>query len=426
MKLQTGKCALAGEVLIPGSKSHTIRGLVIGMLADGETRLLAPLVSSDTRSCAAACRALGAEVDTSDPACWTVRGTDGRPKAAADVVDVGNSGATLRLAMSAAALAEGLTEFTGDEQIRRRPAGPLLGALRALGATAYSKAGNDCAPLVVGGGLQGGRVSIECPTSQYLSSLLISCPLAQADTEIEIPLLNEKPYVGITCRWLEERGIRFEAAADLQSFRIPGGQRYSGFERAVPADFSSATFFLVAAAVTASDLLLRGLDMTDTQGDKAVVGMLERMGCEVIAGPEGVRIRGPERLKGATFDLNATPDALPALAVAGAVAEGETRLVNAPQARIKETDRVEVMAAELGKMGARVTELPDGLVVQGGALRGAEVHGHDDHRVVMALAVAGMAAQGTTTVAGAEAMSVTFPTFPDLMAGVGADIRVVA
>ncbi len=422
MKLRIRQGNLHGAVSIPGSKSHTIRGLILGSLAHGVSRLLRPLRSSDTESCVRLCRSLGAEVETSDLRCWKVSGTAGTPTAASGPVDVGNSGTTLFLGMGAAALCEGLSELTGDEQTRRRSAGPLLEGLSALGATAYSKDGTGCAPLVVGGGLRGGRVSIECSTSQYMSSLLIASPLASGDTDITAPLLNEKPYVRMTVRWLEELGIELEAADDLQHFRVPGGQRYRAFEKAIPADFSSATFFLVAAAVTGSELLLRGLDVNDTQGDRAVVGMLQEMGCAVVVEPGGVRIRGPERLEGATFDLNATPDALPAMAVAGSVAEGETRLLNVPQARVKETDRLSVMAQELGKLGAAVEELSDGLVLKGGGLRGAHVSGHGDHRVVMALAVAGLAAQGDTTVDTAEAASVTFPEFPQLMREAGAEI----
>ncbi|MHC4592214.1 MAG: 3-phosphoshikimate 1-carboxyvinyltransferase, partial [Planctomycetota bacterium] len=280
--------------------------------------------------------------------------------------------------------------------------------------------GNDCAPLVVGGGLRGGSVSIECPTSQYLSSLLIGCPLAQGDTTIEVPLLNEKPYVAMTLGWLNELGIDHEAADDFSRFQIPGRQHYPAFERSVPGDFSSATFFLVAAAITGSRLFLRGLDMQDTQGDKAVVAMLAEMGCDVQVEPDGITVEGPDELEGATFDLNATPDALPAMAVAGCFAWGETQLVNVPQARVKETDRLAVMASELRKMGGTVEELADGLVIQGGGLRGAELHGHGDHRVVMALAVAGLAAEGPATVDSAEAVSVTFPSFVELMRGAGA------
>ncbi len=203
---------------------------------------------------------------------------------------------------------------------------------------------------------------------------------------------------------------------------MPGGQRYRAFDRPVPGDFSSATFFLVAAAITGSEITLVGLDRSDTQGDKVVLDYLAAMGAAIEWLPEGVRIRGGE-LRGGEFDLNATPDALPAMAVAACFAEGETRLVNVPQARIKETDRIAVMARELAKMGGRVVELPDGLVVQGGGLRGAVVDGHGDHRVVMALAVAGLAAPGRTEVTTAEAAAVTFPNFVDLMRSLEARIR---
>ncbi|MHC4592213.1 MAG: 3-phosphoshikimate 1-carboxyvinyltransferase, partial [Planctomycetota bacterium] len=166
MDLKVKPSGLTGTVEVPGSKSHTIRGLIIGALADGDCLLHRPLRSSDTESCIHVCRALGARVDAAGEDCWEIHGTSGKPRPAAEPVDVGNSGTTLFLAMTAAALADGETEFTGDEQTRRRSAGALLGALRSLGATAYSRQGNDCAPLVVGGGLRGGSVSIECPTSQ--------------------------------------------------------------------------------------------------------------------------------------------------------------------------------------------------------------------------------------------------------------------
>jgi len=420
LKVHPGR--LSGEVTMPGSKSHTIRGLILGLLAAGTSRVRRPLASSDTESCVRLCRALGAEIDTSDAACWTVKGTAARPAPSAEPVDVGNSGTTLFLGMSAAAVCDGMTELTGDEQTRSRSAGPLLDALSQLGATAFSKAGTGMAPLVVGGGLKGGSVSIECPTSQYMSSLLIGCPLASGDTDITAPLLHEKPYVRMTCRWLEELGAELEASDDLQHFHVSGGQVYQAFDKTIPGDFSSATFFLVAAAITGSQLSLRGLDMNDSQGDRAVVGMLEEMGCVVTTSGNSVRIMGPERLSGATFDLNATPDALPAMAVAGALAEGQTRLVNVPQARLKETDRLRTMSEELRKMGAAVEELEDGLVVQGGTLHGAELDGRGDHRVAMALAVAGLAADDPCAISTAECVSITFPEFPSLMEAAGADM----
>lgn len=424
MKFYVQPGQISGSLTIPGSKSHTIRGLLFGLLANNTTRILRPLYSSDTESCVKACEQLGAQVDTSDEECWVIEGTAGAPKVPDTPINVGNSGTTLFLAMSAAAHCEGEVEFTGDKQTQKRNAGPLLDALSELGASAFSKGEDGCAPLVVGGGLNGGSVSVECPTSQYLSSLLLGCPLAENKTIIKAPLLHEKPYVEMTCQWLDELSITYSSSGDLQEFTIPGAQTYTAFERAIPGDFSSATFFLVGAAITGSRLKLEGLDMNDSQGDKAVVGMLERMGCETEITPSCLILQGPGQLQGAEFDLNATPDALPALAVAGSVARGETRLGNVPQARLKETDRLAVMAEELGRMGARVEEEKDGLVVEGGDLKGTTVDGHSDHRVIMALAVAGLVADGETCVKAADAVSITFPTFPDLMRKVGAHLKV--
>jgi len=419
VNLQVERSALGGSVRIPGSKSHTIRALAIATLAEGTSHIYEPLDSLDTQACVRVCRGLGARIRLGDD--WLVEGTGGRPACPAEVLDVGNSGTTLYVTLGMAALGEGWSVFTGDEQIRSRPAGPLLAALSGLGAEAWSTRGNGCAPLLVRGPLRGGKVAIECPTSQFLTSLLVCSPLAQGDTEIEVLKLNEQPYVEMTLGWLEGQGIRCEREG-WERFRVAGGQAYRAFKRRVPADFSSATFFLCAAAVTGSELTLLGLERDDTQGDKAVLDMLAAMGAEVAWVEGGVRVRG-KGLEGLELDLNATPDALPAMAVAACFARGETRLVNVPQARIKETDRIGVMREELTKMGARVEELPDGLVIQGGTLDGAVVDGHRDHRVVMALAVAGLGASGRTEVTTAEAAAVTCPSFVDLMRSAGGRMR---
>ncbi len=413
---------LAGEVRIPGSKSHTIRAVAIASLADGESAIRAPLDSNDTRAAVDAYRALGAEIETRSHG-WIVRGTGGAVRAPEDVIDVRNSGVTLRTGLgSCALLREGMAVLTGDEQIRRRPAGPLAAALNDLGANVRSTRGAGMAPFVVEGWLRGGETSIEAVTSQYLSSLLINCPYAEGESVIRVPVLNEAPYVEMTLDWVRQHGIEVEQEG-LERFRLPGRQRYRPVKRAIPADFSSATFFLGAGALGENEVVLRGLDMTDTQGDKAVVDFVRQMGAEVTVERDAIRVRARE-LVGCEIDLNATPDALPTLAVLGCFARGTTRLVNAPQARLKETDRIAVMEEELTKLGGRVEQLEDGIVVHESALRGAEVEGHGDHRVVMALAVAGCAAPGTTVVQGAEAAAVTFPEFADCMISLGADIEV--
>ena len=423
MRLVVHPSRLRGSVEIPGSKSHTIRAVAIASLAGGESRIEAPLVSADTMAAVEAYRALGARIETRECE-WLVAGAGHSLAAPPDVIDVGNSGTTLRIALgSAALLTDGLAVFTGDGQIRRRPIGPLAKSLNDLGAEVRGTRGNDCAPLVVGGTLAGGRTSIEAVTSQYLTSLLINCPLGARDSEIDVPVLNERPYVQITLDWLERGEVAVEYET-FDHFHVPGGQVYQPFDVRVPADFSSATFFLGAGAMADHDVTSRGLEMNDTQGDKAVVDYLRQMGAEVDVLDDGVHVHGRE-LGGTEIDLNATPDALPMMAVLGCFAEGETRLVNVPQARVKETDRIAVMAAELGKMGATVRELDDGLVIERSDLHGAEVDGHDDHRVVMALAVAATAATGPTTIHTAEAIHVTFPTFTDCLQSLGADVETI-
>ena len=422
MKLTARKSKLSGSVRIPGSKSHTVRAVAIASLAEGTSRIREPLVASDTLSAFNAYRLLGAETLRQDD--WVVRGVGGRPRVPDNVIDVGNSGTTLYIALGSAALVDGCTVFTGDDQIRRRPAQPLIDALNSLGARVESTRGNGMAPIIVRGPMTGGSIKLDgSKTSQYLTSLLINCPLAKGETVIEVENLVETPYVEMTLRWLEEQGIELKNDS-FQRFIVPGGQGYKAFDKAIPADFSSATFFMCAAAITGSELTLLGLDMNDTQGDKAVAGMLSEMGAKVEQVSDGLRIVGGP-LKGGEFDLGNTPDALPALAVTACFAEGETRLVNVPQARLKETDRISVMREELAKMGADIEELPDGLVIRGSTLKPSYVHGHSDHRVIMALAVAGLALDGETTVSTAEALNVTFPNFVELMTSAGAEMSLL-
>ena len=186
----------------------------------------------------------------------------------------------------------GITVFTGDHQIRSRPADGLLKSINDLGGRAVSTRGNGRPPLVIEGPLRGGETSLEAVTSQYLSSLLIALPLAEKDSIIRVPLLYEAPYVTMTLRWLERLGIRLEADPDYREFRVPGGQKYRPFDEYIAADFSSATFFMVAAAITGCELELAGLDFTDTQGDREVVEILRKMGAKVSIGERSITIGG--------------------------------------------------------------------------------------------------------------------------------------
>ena len=426
MKLIVRKSQLKGSVAIPGSKSHTIRAVAIASLAGGQSLSHAPLDSSDTQAAVACYRALGAVIDTSNHKLWKVTGTNGEITPPQEIIDVGNSGTTLRIAMGSAALAPSgqTTTFTGDEQIQTRPVGPLIDSLNDLGAKCVSLENNGKVPIEIAGKLAGGRTAIAASTSQYLSSLLLCAPLASEDTRIDVTLLNEPGYVQMTLDWLDKQQIEYENQ-QMRKFRIKGNQSYNAFEAVVPADFSSATFFLCAAALAADEVTLLGLDFADSQPDKAVVDYLKAMGADIILEPNSVTVKGGP-LKGAELDMNKTPDALPAMAVTAAFAEGTTRLLNVAQARSKETDRIKCMAEELKKMDVDVEELPDGLIIRGGKPRHAELHGWADHRIVMALSLAGLYMDGECIIDTAEAISVTFPNYVELMQSLGANIKVAS
>jgi len=425
MKLIVKKSRLRGKVTIPASKSHTIRAITIASLAQGQSIIRNPLVSSDTQSAVNCYRALGAKIDTSAPKLWKVLGTGGQITAPQQIIDVGNSGTTLRIAMGSAALAPGnqTTTFTGDEQIQTRPVGPLMEALNNLGAKCKSIKNNGKAPVEVTGRLAGGKTTIAASTSQYLSSLLLCTPLADRDTEIDVTLLNEPGYIQMTLDWLDRQAIKYENQ-QLRKFKIKGAQSYNSFDAAIPADFSSATFFLCAAAILADEVTLLGLDFSDSQPDKAVVDYLKAMGADKNIEQDTVTIRAAT-LKGIEIDMNKTPDALPAMAVTAAFAEGTTKLVNVAQARSKETDRISALACELKKMAVDVEELPDGLIINNSRPKPAELHGWADHRIVMALSLAALAIDGQCTIDSAEAMSVTFPDYVELMKSIGANVEIV-
>jgi len=417
MKFRCQRSVLRGSVAIPGSKSHTIRAVAIAGMADGESVIEAPLLSADALSAAECIGALGAEV-AREPGLWRVRGCGGKPRLTRSRIDTGNSGTTMNILLGLAALLpQGEVTLTGDEQIQRRPNGPLAAALNNLGAKLVSVRNTNCPPWVVSGPLRGGFTTLDAPSSQYLTSLLLACPLAAGDSEIEVLRLNEESYVEMTLAWLAGQGIRLHREG-LRRFRVPGRQRYKSFRRRIPADFSSASFFLCAGALRGNQVVSQGLDMVDSQGDKAVVDYLRQMGAPVTLTPDGIRVEAGA-LHGLEIDMNQTPDALPIMAVLGCFATGTTVLRNVAHARIKETDRIAVMACELRKLGAAIEERPDGLLIRESRLHGAEVEGHGDHRVVMALAVAGLSIPGETTVTTAEAAGVTFPEFATLIQRLG-------
>ncbi|NHX36652.1 MULTISPECIES: 3-phosphoshikimate 1-carboxyvinyltransferase [Halolamina] len=431
MKKHVSQSSVDGRCRAPPSKSYTHRAILAAGYADGAT-VEDPLVSADTKATMRAVSAFGGHVDRSalDAGVLEVDGFDGRPETPDDVINCENSGTTTRLVTAAAALGEDLSVLTGDDSLRSRPHGPLLDAVESLGARAESTRRNGQAPLVIGDSLSGGTVSMPGDvSSQFVTALLMAGAVTEAGIEIDLETeLKSAPYVDITVEVLDAFGV--DAERTDSGCRVAGGQSYSpdGGSYAVPSDFSSISY-LAAAGAVASDAGSDGVVVDgahpSAQGDTAIVDVLDRMGAEIDWDRDAGELRAAGGdLSGVEVDVGDTPDLLPTIAAVGAVAEGDTRIVNCEHVRLKETDRVTAMAEELGKLGADVTEERDTLTVHGGdsSLVGAEVDGRGDHRIAMALAVAGLVADGTTTIAGAEHVDVSFPDFWTVLDELGANV----
>jgi 3-phosphoshikimate 1-carboxyvinyltransferase len=427
------KSFLKGEITVPGSKSHTIRAALLSAMAKGTSVIHNPLASGDGLSALQAARAFGAKVDAQKNT-WVIEGTGGNLTLPDNVLDCGNSGTTTNFVMSLASLCDGYTVITGDEQIRRRPVAELAAALHALGSQAFfTRPASDSPPVVIKGIRGGGGARFSGFNSQVVSSTLLASPLAAGRTVILVEKPLEKPYLQMTLDWMKRYGAAAaEQADDYTRFVVAGGGSYTACESVIPADWSAAAFPLAAAVCAPSEVTLCGLDFADSQGDKIVVDHLIAMGADIAKDEAAGKlfVRGGKPLAGgAVINLNDIPDSLPALAVAACFARGGTTFTGLAHVRVKETDRVAVMQKELAKLGADVHTTADSMTVRGafaeGArpLCGAEVDSRGDHRIAMALAVAGLCCGGETRVLGAECTAVSFPGFFELLNSAGASIK---
>ncbi|WP_254862192.1 3-phosphoshikimate 1-carboxyvinyltransferase [Halovivax gelatinilyticus] len=424
MNVTLAPATVDGVVSAPPSKSYTHRAILAA--GCGESSLVeSPLWSADTQATTRAVEAFGGSVSRRSDGALAIDGFDGQPAIPDDVIDCANSGTTMRLVTATAALVDGTTVLTGDASLRSRPQGPLLDALADLGATARSTRSNGQAPLVIDGPIDGGRVSIPGDvSSQYVSALLMAGPLTDGGVEVELETtLKSAPYVDVTREVLDAFGV--ETRETDAGFAVDGGQSYrvADGSYAVPGDFSSISYLLAAGAI-AGEVEIEGAHPS-AQGDRAIVDHVEAFGAPVEWNREAGRLsveRAP--LSGIEVSVADTPDLLPTLAALGAVADGETRILDAEHVRYKETDRVSAMAEELDTMGVETTEERDALIVHGdrSTLSGARVDGRGDHRIVMALAVAALAADGETTIDGAEHVDVSFPTFFETLTDLGVEV----
>lgn len=413
MELTVGKAEnINGHVNAPPSKSFTHRAILIASLAKGVSKIKHPLYSEDTNATLESCQALGIDIKTNVEECL-IMGTGGNFKTPEDILNVRNSGTTLRLMSSAASLAPDYTILTGDHSLRTRPMQELIQSLEKLGVSVTSSRGNGMAPLIVKGGFHGGRTSLPGDiSSQFISSILITAPYAENPVDLKINgKFISKPYVDITLDIMEEFGVEVESI-DMNEFHVEP-QRYKGREYTVEGDYSSSSYLIAAAAVLDSNLTVQNLKSNSKQGDKFILDIVKDMGCEVNLKKNQVNIQGQGRLEGVDVNLENTPDLLPTVASLGAMAEGTTRIYGVEHARFKETDRIHACALELSKLGVSLKENEDGLTIKGG-VKGGVVDSHNDHRMVMALYLIGLKVGGVK-IQNASVYDVSFPNFIEVM-----------
>jgi 3-phosphoshikimate 1-carboxyvinyltransferase len=427
MDVTISPSSVRGTVQAPPSKSYTHRAILAAGYADSAV-VHTPLVSADTRATMRAVDAFGGTVDHhSDENLLEIDGFDGEPTAPKEPIDCANSGTTIRLATATAALAAGETVLTGDESLRSRPQGPLLRALDQLGARAESEEDTDQAPLVVRGPMMGGSAAIPGDvSSQFVTALLFAGAATDAGIDITLQTeLKSAPYVDITRDVLEAFGI--SARRTKRGFSVGGRQsyRHRASSYTVPGDFSSMSYLLAAGALAAEDQLTVTGAYPTAQGDDAIIDVLDAMGADIEWSKDDgeITVRQSE-LSGIEVSVADTPDLLPTIAVLGAVGDGTTTITDCEHVRYKETDRVRAMAESLDSLGASVTEEEATLTIHGeeSDLSGGTVEGRTDHRIIMALAVAGIASEGTTTISGSDHVDVSFPGFFDTVETLGVEL----
>lgn len=405
---------LNATAAIPGSKSITHRAIIAASLAKGDSLLHNSLKCEDTSYTANTLQELGVNIRFEDEN-LRISGTGGRFQAASDRKELylGNSGTSFRLLLSVVALCHGEFVMTGSPRMLTRPVGALITALNELHVEASCMDQNSCPPVLIkADGIRGGNTQIAGnQSSQYLSSLLLSGPYAEKDIEIEvIGELVSSPYVDITLDVMESFGIHVDRQG-YRHFKIPSGQGYRAREFTVQGDASSASYFWAAAAVTGGTVLTENIYPFKTrQGDIRFLEILERMGCRVEKKPDKVVVHGGE-LSGIEADMSSMPDMVPSLAAVALFSTGRTQIKNVHHLRIKESDRLHAIALEWNKLGARVEEAEDGLIIHGGGtLSGAVVDPHDDHRIAMSLAILGLKVPGIK-IKNEGCISKSFPRF---------------
>jgi 3-phosphoshikimate 1-carboxyvinyltransferase len=407
---------VALRLAAPASKSVTNRALLCAALADGSSRLDGAAPSDDAEAMAAALSLLGARVDARG---WTVTGTGGRLASPTSPLDARLSGTAMRFLAAAATLTPAGATVTGQPPLLRRPVGPLVAALRALGAELRDRGGRP--PVTAaGGGLAGGPATVDASaSSQFASAVLLVAPYARRTVVLTAERLGAAAYVELTAALMGRFGAAVEPAGPA-AWRVEAGHPYRATDLPVEYDASAAAHLLALAAATGGQVTVTNATPGTLQPDAAVVDLLAAMGATVARQGQALTVGGPDTLGPVDADLAGMPDQVTTLAALAALARGRSRLRGVAVARGHETDRLAALAAELAKLGVAVSELPDGLVIDGGGperLGPARLATWGDHRMAMALAAVAARVPGVV-LEDPGCVAKTYPRFwEDLAAG---------
>ena len=417
--------SLQGKISIPGDKSISHRALMLGAIASGETVIEGLLLGEDPRSTAKCFQAMGAKVSPLNSERVIVTGVGaGLLQEPADILDAGNSGTTMRLMLGLlASQPDKFFTVTGDNSLRSRPMSRVIKPLQQMGAVIYGRNNHQNAPLaVIGQNLKPIHYHSPIASAQVKSCILLAGLMTEGKTTVTEPALSRDHSE----RMLKAFGANLEINPESNSVTIEGKPKLQGQMVIVPGDISSAAFWLVAGAITPnSELTITNVGINPTR--TGILEALQMMNADITilnqreaAGEPVADLKvTTSKLKGCTIEGAIIPrliDEIPILAVAACFAEGMTTIKDAAELRVKESDRLTVMATELGKMGAKITEFADGMEIIGGTpLQGVETKSYNDHRIAMSLAIAALNAAGKTTIDRAEAISISYPTFTDTL-----------
>lgn len=419
---------------MPGSKSHTIRALILSALAQGSSKISNPLSSADCLSAANAIPLLGANVDFGDGSIWTVKGAGKDLHLPSDVVNVGNSGSLLYFLSPICSTFEGTSVFTGDASIRKRPVFHVADVIKQMGADAWCAIpGTKTCPLIVKGKASSKNVvkTEGSISSQYITGLMMAALKMDGELKIELSDPKETPYLTMTKLWLEEFGAKVQMSEDFKKISVTPPKELKAKDFAIPSDWEGVAFPLIAALLTDSKITIENVDFSGSQGDDKIVDVLRSVGADIVCDKNAktLTVTGGKKLSAKNLPdqtlrvpISGFPDAICALAVAACFIEGKTIIEDAAVCRRKETDRISTLKIELEKLGAKIEEGPDFMVIHGGQkLHGGKVQSYDDHRIAMAAACLGLALDDgqEIEVVNAECAAVSFPRFYELMNGLG-------